>query len=401
MMICKTENCTGCAACMNVCPVGSISMEQNQYGVVHPVINSQKCISCKKCIRTCPSNNEIPLLAVKKVYASWRKNTQRLKDSASGGIGAVLAEHWIADDGIVCGTEYDKNFHPHMQLETTAMGIEKFKGSKYVQSETGYMYSEVRELLVQGKKVLFFGTPCQLAGLYSIVGRNFDNLFTVEILCHGVSPDKYFQEELEQLKKEKGIHTFDNISFRTNRWLLDFCFAFWNKDRLVYEMPAYENRYFASFLKGLSLRESCYQCKYKNTRRLGDILIGDFIGLGNKIPFEFSSAHRSLVACMTENGLDLLSRYSDDMILVERTLEEAVIEGRSLRESFPRHPMQKEFRNLVAQKGFISAAEEILGEDLARAAQTNRKWKLTRKFKIFLYYKFHIKICDRHIFIEK
>lgn len=112
----------------------------------------------QKCIRTCPSNNEIPLLAVKKVYASWRKNTQRLKDSASGGIGAVLAEHWIADDGIVCGTEYDKNFHPHMQLETTAMGIEKFKGSKYVQSETGYMYSEVRELLVQGKRYCFWNT---------------------------------------------------------------------------------------------------------------------------------------------------------------------------------------------------------------------------------------------------
>ena len=99
------------------------------------------------------------------------------------------------------------NSSSHMQLETTAMGIEKFKGSKYVQSEIGYIYSEVRELLVQGKKVLFFGAPRQLAGLYSIVGRNFDNLVTVEILCHGVSPDKYFQEELEQLKRKEYIHS--------------------------------------------------------------------------------------------------------------------------------------------------------------------------------------------------
>lgn len=401
MMICETDKCTGCAACMNICPTGSISMEEDQYGVLYPVIDSSTCISCKKCTRTCPVNNEIPFFPARKVYASWRKDTQRLKDSASGGIGAVLAEHWISDGGIVCGTEYDENFHPHIQMETTLKGIEKFKGSKYVQSATGYIYSEVRGLLAQGKKILFFGTPCQLAGLYSVVGRSLENLVTVEILCHGVSPDRYFQDELEQLKKETGIKEFDNVGFRTNRWLLDFCFTLWNKGQLVYEKPAYENRYFASFLTGLSLRESCYQCKYKSTKRLGDLLIGDFIGLGNRIPFADSPDHKSLVICMTEKGSDLLQRCSDDLVVIERTMEEAVIEGRSLREPFPRHARQKEFRNRVAEKGFLFAAEEILGEDIAKASKTNPKWRMTRKFKIWLYYKFHIKIYNRRIYREK
>lgn len=401
MVICEAEKCTGCAACMNACPTGSISMKEDQYGVLHPVIDSQNCISCKKCIRTCPGNTELYLLPAQKVYASWRKDTERLKDSASGGIGAVLSEYWIADGGIVCGTEYDKNFHPQIKPETTIEGIEKFKGSKYVQSETGYIFNEVRALLEQGRKVLFFGTPCQLAGLYSIVGRSFENLLTVEILCHGVSPDRYFQDELEKLKKEKNIKDFDNVSFRTNRWLLDFCFALWNKGKLVYEKQAYENRYFAAFLTGLSLRESCYQCKYKSTSRLGDIMIGDFIGLGNKIPFDFSPAHKSLVVCTTMKGTDLLQKCSDSLMIVERTIEEAALEGRSLRESFPRHVKQKEFRKLVGEKGFIEAAEVILGEDLKRGLKTNRKWKMTRKLKIWLYYRLHIKICDRRISIEK
>lgn len=400
MVICENEKCTGCAACMNACPTGCISMKQNQYGVLYPVIDSQKCISCKKCIRICPSNHRIHLLAAKKVYASWRKDTQRLKDSASGGIGAALAECWIADGGIVCGTEYDKDFHPRIQMETTLAGIEKFKGSKYIQSEPGYIYNEVHDLLKQREKVLFFGTPCQLAGLYSIVGRNFDNLLTVEILCHGVSPDRYFQDELEQLKKEQNINNFDNVSFRTNRWLLDFCFTLWNNGRLVYEKPAYENRYFASFLMGLSLRESCYQCIYKSTKRLGDLLIGDFIGLGNKVPFKYSPIHKSLVICMTEKGSDLLHKCSDELVIIERTIDEAVSEGRSLREPFPRHPKQKEFQNLVAKEGFIFASEEILGEDIKKTSQTNRKWRITRKIKIWLYYRFHIKVSNRHISIE-
>ena len=400
LTICEADKCTGCGACMNICPTGCVSMEPNRYGILHPVVNGIKCIECKKCIRICPSNNEATLLPAQKVYASWRKDEQQLKDSASGGIGAV-AEHWIANGGIVYGTAYDENFHPRIEAATTLDGIQKFKGSKYVQSETGFVYNEVREFLKQGKKVLFFGTPCQLAGLYSIVGRSFDNLLTVEILCHGVSPDRYFQEEIEQLRKENGIDDFDNVSFRTNRWLLDFSFAIWNKGQLIYEKPAYENRYFASFLTGLSLRESCYQCKYKSVKRLGDLLIGDFIGLGKNVPFEFSSAHKSLVICMSENGSNFLNRCSEDLMLVERTIEEAIFEGRSLRESFPRHPKQREFQNIVVNKGFISAAEEILGESMKLESQKNRKWRVKRNLKIWLYYKFHIKIHNKRISIEK
>ena len=163
MLICDENKCTGCGACVNLCPTDSIKMKENIYGEIHPEINEQKCVECKKCVRLCPSNLNPVLSEPKKVYAGWRKEDKFMRDSASGGIGAVLAENWVRLNGIVFGTKYDSDFCPHIKAENSLEGIEGFKGSKYIQSNTRKSFREAKKYLEEGKKVLFIGTPCQLA----------------------------------------------------------------------------------------------------------------------------------------------------------------------------------------------------------------------------------------------
>lgn len=398
MKICDSNKCTGCGACANVCLKKCITMRADCYGELHPFIDSDKCIQCRKCVRTCPSNSNVDLIEPKVVYASWRTDQEKMKDSASGGIGAALAENWVKQGGVVFGTKFDESFHVVLCEEHTLDGIEAFKGSKYVQSYTGTSFSDVKRLTANGTKVLYFGTPCQLAGLYAVVDRDNPNFVTVEILCHGVSSDAYLQEELEAIKKRIGNKRFDRLTFRTNKWMMDFYLGLWKGDEVVFSEQAYENEYFRGFLTGLTLRESCYQCLYKNTARIGDLCIGDFIGFGKHIPYEGEKARPSLILVMTEKGEKILNLANKDIILVERTMEEALIEGRSLRESFPRHEKQEEFRNNYKEKGFLYAVDSTIGNEIIEEKKRNRVVHIKRKIKLAFNSIFGIRIQNGRIY---
>lgn len=400
MKICDDDKCTGCGACTNLCPKKCITMKEDLYGEIHPKIDENKCVQCRKCINSCPANLKIQFSKANKVYASWRQNVSLMKNSASGGVGAVLAENWIKKGGIVYGTKYDKNFSPRIVAEKTLSGIEGFKGSKYIQSNTDKVFFEIKQLLKNKKKILFFGTPCQIAGLYAICNKYDSNLVTVEILCHGVAPEKYFHEELDYIEKKYNIKHYDNVTFRTNRWMMDFYFGLWNKDKLLFSEQAYENHYFRGFLTGLTLRESCYNCKYKSEERIGDIMIGDFIGFGIHIPYEKEHERPSLIICTSEKGLKYVHECQKDLVLVERTLGEAKIEGRSLREPFPRHKKQKEFRNFYKQQGFINAINATVKDEIELCKKKNKKMHMKRKVKFFLSDFCHIKIQNGRIYHE-
>lgn len=401
MIICDENKCTGCGACMNLCPTNSIEMKEDIYGEIHPVINEKKCIQCKKCIRLCPANSSLELYSPKKVYAGWRKVDALMRDSASGGIGAVLAENWIKSKGIVFGTKYDNKFCPHIKAEDSLKGIEGFKGSKYIQSSTMSSFKEAREYLNKGKKVLFIGTPCQLAGLYTLCDRNNPNLITVEILCHGVAPERYFHEELQYIEKNFNIGLYDNVTFRTNRWMMDFYFGLWNKNKIVYSEQAYENHYFRGFLTGLTLRESCYNCNYKSSKRIGDIMIGDFIGFGVHVPYVGESKRPSLIIVTSEKGLNYINSCVEDITLIERTIDEAMIDGRSLRESFPRHKKQKIFREEYKKNGYIKAIENTVSDEIHLCKKNNRVMHVKRRIKFFLSDFFNIKIQNGRIYHEE
>lgn len=399
-MICKESECTGCGACANICPIKCISMVEDEYGFIHPQINKEDCISCHQCERVCPNNHSQIRIKPYIVYAAHRYDSKKRADSASGGVGALLAELWISQEGVVFGTKFDENFRPIVKAEYTLEGIEGFKGSKYIQSYNGKSYEEVQHLLVKGKKVLFFGTACQLAGLYSYLGERPTNLLSVEILCHGVSSYRYFLEHLTKIQKEIKGKRLDNVSFRSNRWMQDFYLTLWSKNKIIYDKQAYEDYYFAAFLQGLSLREACYSCRYKTVERFGDIVIGDFIGLGKEVPFEGNPIRESFVACTTDQGVSLIEKCFPYCRFEKRAMEEAVREGRSLREAFPRHAKQSEFRALVKSKGFDNAVEETIGSEINTRAKKSRRLEAKRHFKLFLKYRFHIKLENRRIHFD-
>lgn len=399
--ICDENICTGCSACKEECPLQCITMQEDAFGEIHPEIDVLRCIACGKCVEICPNNRDAQLLSPQKVYAAYRKNQEKVLNSASGGVGAVFSETWVKEGGIVYGTAYDADFRPLVKGETTLEGIEAFKGSKYVQSCTDGVYRQIKDRLKNHQKVLFIGTPCQVAGLYSIVDRNNSNLLTVEILCHGVSPEVYFKQQLRYLEETGCVSEYDNVTFRTNQWMMDFYFAVWNHGKAVYDKQAYENEYFAAFLSGLSLRESCYACRYKKTARLGDIMIGDFIGFGKHVKYEGPKTRKSLVITTTDRGEAFLKSCSGELELIERTIEEAAIEGRSLREPFPRHPNQAEFREKYQKVGFVEAVQATLGEEMKVHRKQNTKNRFKRNLKFFLRRRFHIKIENKKFYYEK
>lgn len=400
-MICKDIECTGCGACANICPKKSISMEEDEYGFIHPQINLDECISCHQCERVCPNNHSPQRIKPHIVFAAHRYDSTKRADSASGGIGAVLAEVWVSQEGVVFGTKYDEDLRPILKAESTLEGIEGFKGSKYIQGFNGRSYEDVRKLLTLGEKVLFFGTPCQLAGLYNYLGERPVNLVTVEILCHGVSSYRYFMENLCRIQKRIGKKRIDNVSFRSNRWMQDFYLTLWHDGRVIYDKQAYEDYYFSAFLQGLSLRESCYSCHYKTVNRIGDLVIGDFIGLGKEIPFAGNPIRESFVACTTDKGLSLLDECSPYCHFEERTLDEATREGRSLKEAFPRHIGQATFRSIVKSDGFVNAVEKTIGSEIKKREKINGRLEKKRHFKLLLKYKFHIKVENRRLHFEK
>lgn len=401
MQICYENKCTGCGACANLCPVGCIEMKENVYGELHPVIDERKCIECKKCQRFCPSNSVINFNKVIGVYAAWRKDKRKQLDSASGGIGAVLAENWIKEGGVVYGTKYVSHFSPKIVGADSLAGIQGFKGSKYIQSNTNMSFTETNKLLKEGRKVLFVGTPCQLAGLYTICNRDNPNLLTVEILCHGVSPEKYFQEELKYIESQYNIKEYDNVTFRTNRWMMDFYFGIWKNNKILFSQEAYENHYFRGFLTGLTLRESCYSCQYKKPERIGDIIIGDFIGFGVHVPYEGKKEKTSLILTTTEKGYTYLQKCENNLVMIERSLEEAMIDGRSLKEPFPRHRKQKEFRKEYLKKGFIKAVDSTVTDEIIQSKKNNRVLHIKRRIKFFLNNFFNIRIQNGKIYYEE
>lgn len=368
MVICPANKCTGCYACINACAQDCITMQEDEYGELHPVVDENSCLNCNLCIKSCPNNINLAFEYPKKCFASWISDRAKRKTCASGGIGTVMSEFMINHkNGIVFGSRYNENFTPIITYTEKINELEKFKGSRYVQSVMGKdIFKQVKLFLKNNRFVLFIGTPCQVAGLLSFLRKPFDNLVTVDLICHGVCPTKYFKEEINYITKNKGLSLKDitDVRFRGND-RNDFCLSLWvnNSSRRVYRKPHTIQYYLAGFLLGVSMRENCYSCNYARPERISDITIGDFIGLGKTIPFSHPKKNVSSVTLNTKNGrlfYEDMAVHTPALLNIERDYKERLEYKPSLVEPFHRHKFRPLFLERYLEVGYLKAIREVL-----------------------------------------
>lgn len=314
-------SCCGCGACMNVCPKGAIEMREDSAGFKFPHIDTSKCIECGLCLNVCKFENP-ELVYPRAAYICQLKDENTLLLSTSGGAFRAMAEKIIERGGVVFGCAYTENEGGLVPTTIAVDNIEelpKLSGSKYVQSEMGFAYKKAKGFLDKGRLVLFSGTPCHISGLYGYLGKPYDNLYTTDLICHGVPNLKMFQSELSRIEKRYKSKVksfcFRDKSIVGGTWSTFMCsFKLGNGKSYC---KSYENiAYFDLFLKGGDItRDSCSKCPYARQERVSDITIGDAWGAEIAHPdfeksrggdFNFKNG-LSLVSVNTDKGEKLFS----------------------------------------------------------------------------------------------
>lgn len=336
--ICPSDDCTGCFACMNKCPKQAIHCVTDGLGRTLPQIDPATCVQCGLCKKVCPQVNPVECREPMECYAAQRPDESIRKKSASGGIGAALTEQFMNSGGVVYGAAVQNGGEVvHMRADTPQQA-EKFRNSKYVQSYIGDNYTDVLRQLKDGKKVLFTGTPCQIAGLRSFLGKEYDNLYCVDIICHGVPPMQYLKQHMKTVIGDKEV---DELSFRGGD--KDYHLNIGYQGQLVYSRKQYRDYYYYAFYRGLIHRENCYHCSYAQSGRCSDMTIGDFWGLQRKTLKTEQTGNISVALINTEKGRELIRLIQDQIVWEPREVSEAVQGNSQLRRPSVLHKKRKTF----------------------------------------------------------
>lgn len=361
--------CCGCAACVQRCPKQCITLHEDHEGFLYPKVDTEACIDCTLCEKVCPILNEGDKRKPLKVYAAINKDEKIRLESSSGGIFTLLAEQTIGEGGVVFGARFDENWQVRLDYTETIGGIAAFRGSKYVQSRTENTYQQTESFLKEGRKVLFTGTPCQIAGLKKYLHKEYDNLLAVDFVCHGVPSPKVWRRYLQKLlasKGEKNTVSFSpnpssisegyapiaGISFRNKalgwkkysfvlRRNLTEATAEGEANSVSFSDMHRENLYMRLFLSDVILRPSCYQCHCKEGKSGADITIADFWGIGNISPEMDDDKGTSLIILQTEKGKQIFSTL--DIVKKKQTYEEASRSNQGLKSVCKPHPKREKF----------------------------------------------------------
>lgn len=319
------KNCVGCYACENICSINCIIMISDEEGFWYPKVDEDKCIKCGKCKDVCPIMNKVHFNNKPIAYSCINKDELIRLASSSGGVFTLLAERVISNGGVVFGAEFNSSFgveHSHVETQEE---IDKFRGSKYVQSKIGDSYKQARDMLESGRSVLFTGTPCQIAGLKSFLDYSYEKLLLCcDIICHGV-PSPYVWKKYVEYREEKAGSPTHRIIFRSKEkgWKL-FTLLFMFKNNKKYRETVDKDLYMQAFLKDICLRPSCYNCEFKTLQRQSDITLADFWGIQNILPSMDDDKGTSLIFVNSKVGLDIFEQIKKYIIWQEVNINEAV-----------------------------------------------------------------------------
>lgn len=380
----KKEKCCCCAACMNICPTRAITINSDADGFKFPEINDDLCVECSLCNKVCAFQN-IPISGNDPIatYVAINKNSDVLSSSASGGIFSALASIVLEKNGIVFGSAYNENMEPEHICVDNLQEIKKLQGSKYVQSNINTTYSEAKKYLKSDRWVLFTGTPCQIAGLKSFLGNDYNKLITADIICHGVPNAEFFEGYINYLEdklkgmvidlkfrdKSKGWGHIEKVIYEKNGIL---------KEKLIRPFNSYYHSY---FLNGDILRESCYECKYACNSRVGDFTMGDYWGIEKVHPEIITNEGVSVLLVNSKKGIGLIDDLSKYLQLTESIFEQARIQNGPLNRPNAKREKRDIILNTWREGGYKAVADEYFMNNKKRIILSRGKMLIPHSIK--------------------
>jgi coenzyme F420-reducing hydrogenase beta subunit len=327
----NSNDCCGCRTCEQLCSQKSISFINDKEGFLVPHIEKKSCINCGLCVKKCPQLNSPQLNNSIKVLAVKYNDDDILIQSSSGGVFVGCAGFVLENGGIVYGCAFDSNMVAKNIRINDKNQLCKLQGSKYVQSDTENTFSQAKKDLISGYFVLYSGTPCQIGGLLSYLGKEYDNLLTIEILCHGVPSPLLFKKYVIWLERKLGEKLI-SYNFRTKE---KYSWGVTKKAKVKTEnkekyLTSTLDPYYSSFMSAKTLRESCYNCYYAGNKRVGDISIGDYWGILKEHKEFYSEKGVSLTLINSVKGKQFFENIQSNFDYIESSIQKASKYNRTL-----------------------------------------------------------------------
>ncbi len=377
--VCNAKLCVGCSACANKCPTLCISMIQDREGFYRPYIDIGKCVDCGLCKKVCPIiNSPIDTGKQPDTFAMQNLDTSTRLKSSSGGVFSLLAEHILNCGGVVVGTGFDKKLNVVHKVISNTRDLPELLGSKYVQSQIGNVYRETKNHLDEGTVVLFTGTPCQIGGLTSFLGREYSNLYTQDFICHGVPSPKAWRKYVEFREKEKNSNAiYAQFRCKDAGWQhyslrLDF------ENDTSYTERVDKDIYLRSFVMNMCLRPSCEKCLFKQIHRQADITLADFWGIEKRLLDWNDDTGTSLVMVHTDKGMELLKTTSSNTKQKQVDFLDGVSDNPSMLESVRFNLLREGFLRDIDKMEFSSVYNKYCSDAFLAKKRRKIAWAVGR-----------------------
>lgn len=367
----KKTDCCGCTGCKSICPQNAITMQPDEQGFLYPSIDEEKCNDCGLCFKVCTASNSYKKKAID-CFAAKNKDAVVIANSSSGGVSNALAKLTIDNGGVVYGVAYDDELNVVTMKAESYSELEKFYGSKYVQTDERDCFSNIYNDLKKNKNVLFFGTSCHVAGLLSFLEKkrcDVSGLITVDLICHGVPSPKLFREYISFIggkEKIKNVH-FRNKKDKSGSGLLTAPWRFGTYNcGLEYkngkrEVNSLKSRlYLNLFTSNNCLRPSCYQCQYIGEEKPADITIADYWGIEEAHPEMADNYGVSALIIHAGKGLEFLNSCKD-LEVIGSTIEKIARKQGMMSKASPKAVTYEQFWRDYKKKGFAYVAKKYGG----------------------------------------
>lgn len=380
------EGCIGCTACYSVCPVDAINMGENADGFYTPFVNRDICIDCEKCKKVCPLIDNVPLRTKDMTYSKYMfaKNEERRKKSCSGGVFYALALKILMENGVVCGCIWDEEFKAKHICTQNILEVKKMRGSKYVQSDLGECFKEIKTYIKSGKTVLFSGTGCQTSALKKYIGKEGNNLLICcAVICGGVPSPKVWKYYCSALEKQNDSRIL-NLEMRSkkNGWLMPEIYVEFSSGYSVQEVLLQENLYGTNFGQGLFINDECMECKFKLDSVDADILLSDDWGINKNRLKKSKNKGSSAVVALTQVGSSLLRKISDEMIDEMANIDDIIASHHVLTQNHIEHTGRNQFFQNLTEDNILELLKFYFKEWEKRVSM-NSIVKLLYKLKIY------------------